>query len=84
VAPQAPPSRQRREWVVNGFFLSVVDLKIPAAVKGIVVSFLVLAPNAILIGWNKPDALVPIIVMTLLLGALLGYSIERFSKKFPS
>ena len=31
-------------WVVVGFLISVTDLRIPAAVKGILIAFLVLLP----------------------------------------
>ena len=36
------------------------------------------APAAILIGWKEPFALVPIAVMTTILGAALGYAVRRF------
>jgi hypothetical protein len=67
-------------WVIIGYFLSSIDSKLHPILKGIVVSFLVLLPSAILIGWNDPKSLIPIIVMTTILGSLLGYSINRLTK----
>ncbi len=67
-------------WVVSGFLIASSSLKISGAVKGVVVSFLVLLPSAILIGWKEPFSLIPVSVMTLILGALLGFSIEKFGK----
>jgi hypothetical protein len=67
-------------WVIIGYFLSSIESKCNPILKGIVVSFLVLLPSAILIGWNDPKSLIPIIVMTTILGSLLGYSINRLTK----
>ncbi|MFH1234014.1 MAG: hypothetical protein V1493_00160 [Candidatus Diapherotrites archaeon] len=67
-------------WVVSGFLVATSSLKIHWAAKGLLVSFLVLLPAAILIGWKEPVSLVPIAIMTLVLGSLLGYAIERFGK----
>lgn len=67
-------------WVVSGFLISTSALKIHWALKGLLVSFLVLVPAAVLIGWKEPMSLVPIAIMTLVLGSLLGYVIERFGK----
>ena len=64
-------------WVIIGFFISVIDLRINTALKGILISYLVLLPAAILIGWADPKSLIPILVMTTVLGALLGIAIKR-------
>ena len=68
-------------WVVVGFLISVVDLKINSIVEGILIAFLVLLPTAILIGWKEPISLIPIGVMTTLLGGLLGYSIQKITNR---
>mgnify|MGYP001571239609 CR=1 FL=1 len=67
-------------WAVSGFLIATSEIRIKGALKGIVVSFLVLLPSAILIGWKEPLALVPIGVMALILGSLLGYLIEKYGK----
>ena len=36
-------------WVIVGLIISSIDFKIPSVVKGIIVSFLILLPTAILI-----------------------------------
>ena len=64
-------------WVVIGFILSVTEMKMNAILKGILFSFLVLLPAAILIGWNEPASLIPIIIMTTILGGLLGFAVNR-------
>ena len=64
-------------WVVIGFILSITELKMNSILKGILISYLVLLPSAILIGWKEPVSLVPIIIMTTILGGALGYLIHR-------
>ena len=67
-------------WVVSGFLIAITDIKIHPILKGIIVSFLVLAPSAVLIGWKEPMSLIPITIMTLILGAGLGLIIEKTGK----
>ncbi|MFZ5940175.1 MAG: hypothetical protein ACOYXB_06340 [Bacteroidota bacterium] len=64
-------------WVVIGFLLSVTDMKIHPVLKGIVLAFMVLLPSAILIGWKEPSSLIPVAVMTTILGGLLGFTVHK-------
>ena len=64
-------------WIVVGFLIATIDLNINSIVKGILTAFLVLLPTAILIGWQDPVSLIPIIIMTTILGGLLGFSINK-------
>lgn len=66
-------------WVVSGYFIATHN-KLRGATKGVVISFLVLTPSAVLIGWNDPLSLTPIIVMTLLLGSGLGFFVDKYGK----
>lgn len=68
-------------WIIVGFITSRIDLKINSIVKGVVIAFLVLLPCAILIGWNEPVSLLPISVMTFVLGGLQGYLIYRLTPR---
>lgn len=67
-------------WIVVGFLISTIDLKLNPIIKGILIAFLVLLPNAILIGWKEPISLIPIVIMTTILGGLLGFSIQKITK----
>ncbi len=67
-------------WVIIGFLISVVDLKMHSIIKGILISYLVLFPTAILISWNDRAALMPIVVTTAVLGGLLGFTISKITK----
>ena len=64
-------------WAVIGVLLSATSLKMNGILKGILVSFLVLLPNAVLIGWDNPVNPMPVLVMTLVLGAALGYAVGK-------
>lgn len=64
-------------WVVVGFLITHTDLRMKGAVKGVFISLLVLLPSAILIGWGEPISLIPISIMTIILGSVLGYLIDR-------
>jgi hypothetical protein len=67
-------------WVVSGFLIASSNLKISGALKGLLISFLIAIPALFLIGWNAPLTLVPIIIMTTILGSVLGYLIEKYGK----
>ena len=67
-------------WIISGFFIANTNLKVKGVVKGLIISFLVLFPSAILIGWKEPISLVPIFIMTLILGLLLGYCVDKYGK----
>jgi len=68
-------------WVVIGFFISVTEIKIHPMFKGLLISFIAIAPTAIIIGWKEPVSLLPISVMTLILGSLLGVILNRILNK---
>jgi hypothetical protein len=67
-------------WIIAGFLISTNELRINSILKGILISFLVLTPCAILIAWQEPKSLIPISIMTLVLGALLGFTIDKIAK----
>jgi hypothetical protein len=68
-------------WIIVGFLITSVDLKIKPVLKGILIAFLVLLPSAILIGWKEPVSLIPIMIMTLILSSLLGFFINKYTGK---
>jgi len=64
-------------WIIIGFLLSVTQLKIKGVFKRAADSFLVLIPNLFIIGWKEPKSLIPILIMTIILGALSDLFIKR-------
>jgi len=65
-------------WVVAGLLIASADLKLNSAAKGLVIALLVFLPNAFLIGQNHIADLLPPLVMTVILGSLLGWLIGRY------
>lgn len=63
-------------WIISGYLIANTQIGLKGVAKGILISFLVLIPSAILIGWKEPTSLVPISFMTIILGGLLGYFID--------
>lgn len=68
-------------WTIAGFMISTSNLKINSVLKGILISFLLLTPSAVIIGWSQPISLIPIFLITLILGGFLGYFVNRFGEK---
>ena len=66
-------------WVVSGFMLATSNLQLNSVLKGIVIAFLCLLPSVFIISWYEPISLVPIGVMTLILGTLLGFSYGKLT-----
>jgi len=66
-------------WVVVGFLVSVVELKINNILKGILIAFLALAPIAVLIAAQEPMTLIPVFIMALILGGGVGYGVGRYA-----
>ena len=67
-------------WVVSGFMLATSNLKLAPVLKGILIPFICLLPSAFIIGWKEPFSLVPMGIMTLILGALLGFVYSKVVK----
>jgi hypothetical protein len=67
-------------WVVVGFLIATVNLKMKPILKGVLIALLVLLPSAILIGWKEPVSLIPITIMTLILSSLLGFFVNKYTE----
>lgn len=67
-------------WVVLGFVINTSALKINGALKGVLLSVLVILPTAILIAQTEPVSLIPIGIMTVILGTLLGFVSDKIVK----
>lgn len=67
-------------WTLAGFFISTTNIKIKSALKGATISLILLIPLAFIIGWKGPSNLIPIVIINLILGSLLGLLIDKFGK----
>ncbi len=68
-------------WTVVGFITATISLKLNPIIKGILTAFSILLPSAILITWQEPVSIIPISIMTLILGGLQGFMIDKLTKK---
>ena len=68
-------------WVITGLFVAIMPSKLHPSLKAIFIALLILLPSAFLIGWEKPATLIPIVIVTLILGTLLGLFYRRFTKE---
>ena len=69
-------------WIVSGFFIQTTVLELKPILKGVVISLICLLPSSFIIAWDEPAAILPIVIMTVFLGALLGFSIEKLNDQF--
>ena len=68
-------------WIVVGCMLATSNLRLPPVVKGVVIAFICLFPILFIFGWKDPLSLIPIFVMTLILGALVGFTYNKLVKE---
>ena len=64
-------------WVVAGFMIATSSLEMNSILKGLLIAFLILLPNLVLIASKDTGSIIPIIIMTAILGSLLGYFIGK-------
>jgi hypothetical protein len=64
-------------WVVAGFVIATSNINLKGALKGLVISCILMIPTALLIGWKEPLSLIPIYGMTIILGGALGFILEK-------
>lgn len=67
-------------WVVCGLLIAITYIKIHPVLKGMLMAFSLLMPCAVIIGWKEPLSLLPIIIITAVLGSALGFIIEKLGK----
>lgn len=65
-------------WVIVGYLVAISKLNLNSIVKGILISFLVQVPVVIRFGWYNSVEFIAVVIVTLVLGGLLGYLIDRF------
>ena len=68
-------------WLVIGLFVSLIDMKINHIIEGVVIALLVFLPNSFNIAWNTPGSLLPVIVLTVILGGIIGYFVNKYADK---
>jgi hypothetical protein len=68
-------------WVIIGLFMAITQFSIKGLGKGLLISFCILLPSLVIIGWKQPASLIPIITMTAILGSLIGLLFQKIIKE---
>ena len=63
-------------WLIAAFFITTSNIELNSIVKGIIIPFLIVLPVLLIIEGGFKQR-IPIVIMTLILGSLLGYFIGR-------
>jgi len=67
-------------WVVLGVLIAYIQVPMPPWLKGVTVAVLSSLPIAILVSENDPKSIVPILIMSVILGAAVGFATFRYAK----
>lgn len=64
-------------WVVAGFLIATSELRFNSILKGLLISYLLALPVYIIVGAKEPFSLIPMTIMTAILGGILGKVLEK-------
>lgn len=68
-------------WIAMGIIIPNVDLALKGWIKGFVISELSGLPVFILVFKNEPIVVVPMIIMSFVLGSIVGYLSDKYAAK---
>jgi hypothetical protein len=68
------------QWVVLGIFINYIDFKIMSWLKGLIVAEMASIPILFIVSNDGINSILPIIIMSAILGSLVGYTGMRFAK----
>lgn len=68
------------QWLVLGVFINYIQVDLKGWLKGIVISLASSLPIMVLVAKNDPFSIIPIIVMTTILGSMVGFLGEKYAK----
>ena len=66
-------------WLVMGPTIAFISLPMKDWVKGLVVASLLAIPGTILISAIEPDSVIPMVVLTIVLGSTVGFLTGRYA-----
>lgn len=67
-------------WVVLGVVIAYIELPLSPWLKGVVVAVISSLPIVILVSEKDPKSLVPILIMSAILGAAVGFVAFKYAK----
>lgn len=66
-------------WVVLGIIISYIQLPFSPWLKGIIVAEISALPIIIIVSKNDPKSIIPILIMSAILGAFVGITTAKFA-----
>lgn len=66
-------------WVIMGIIISYINFAMPAWLKGLVIAILSAIPIVIIVAKEEPVSIIPILGMSVILGALVGLATDKFA-----
>jgi len=67
-------------WVALGIIISYISMDIRGWLKGLIIAEISSIPIAIIVAQNDPVSVIPIIIMSAILGSLVGFFSGRFAR----
>ena len=67
-------------WVTNALVIAFVSLPLKNWQKGLLISSLLAIPGVVLLSLVHPDSVIPMIVLTVFLGALVGHLTGKYAR----
>jgi len=67
------------QWIVLGFLISYIQVPVASWLKGIIIAELAALPIMILQLKSDPKSVIPIAVMSAILGAVVGIATAKFA-----
>lgn len=66
-------------WVLMGVLISYVKFVLPAWLKGLIIAVCSAIPIMIIVAKEDPISIIPILSMSVILGALVGLATDKFT-----
>ena len=67
-------------WVVMGIIINYSAFNLPGFLKGMIIALISSVPIVIMVSKNGIRSAVPILIMTVILGAIVGFFGQKFAK----
>jgi hypothetical protein len=67
-------------WIVMGFVVAHISISLKSWKKGLLVAALSILPILIVVAASDPVSIIPISIMTIILGSLVGFLTDKYAK----
>jgi hypothetical protein len=66
-------------WIILGIVISYIEIPVAPWLKGTIISILCVLPIVILVSKEDPKSIIPILIMSIILGIGVGISTAKFA-----